>query len=154
MRRIMIRYPAYKVAAAHVAPVFLDTARSVEKACSVIEEAADHGARLIAFGEAFLPGLPVWAALGTNLREWFRRVPSAPISALAFQREPIRHRYPVGRSFAAPSGDVHRRGAGLPGSGTWTGPFGPSVRPLYHSLPRECLAGPAPLLDLLAAAPV
>jgi hypothetical protein len=28
----MTRYPAYKVAAAHVAPVFLDTDRSVEKA--------------------------------------------------------------------------------------------------------------------------
>jgi hypothetical protein len=46
----MIHYPAYKVAVAHVAPVFLDTDRSVDKACSVIEEAADHGARLIALG--------------------------------------------------------------------------------------------------------
>jgi hypothetical protein len=45
----MIHYPAYKVAVAHVAPVFLDTDRSVEKACSVIEEAAGNGARLIAF---------------------------------------------------------------------------------------------------------
>ena len=42
----MIHYPAYKVAVAHVAPVFLDTDRSVEKACSVIEEAAGHGARM------------------------------------------------------------------------------------------------------------
>jgi aliphatic nitrilase len=64
----MIRYPAYKVAAAHVAPVFLDTDRSVEKACSVIEEAAGHGARLIAFPEAFLPGFPVWAALEAPIR--------------------------------------------------------------------------------------
>jgi aliphatic nitrilase len=38
----MILYPAYKVAAAHVAPVFLDTDRSIAKACSVIEEAAGH----------------------------------------------------------------------------------------------------------------
>jgi aliphatic nitrilase len=65
---IMIHYPAYKVAAAHVAPVFLDTDRSVDKACSVIEEAAGHGARLIAFPEAFLPGFPVWAALGAPIR--------------------------------------------------------------------------------------
>jgi aliphatic nitrilase len=41
----MIHYPAYKVAAAHVAPVFLDTDRSVDKACSVIDEAAGHGAK-------------------------------------------------------------------------------------------------------------
>jgi aliphatic nitrilase len=40
----MIHYPAYKVAAAHVAPVFLDTDRSAAKACSVIDEAAGHGA--------------------------------------------------------------------------------------------------------------
>jgi aliphatic nitrilase len=64
----MIHYPAYKVAAAHVAPVFLDTDRSVAKACSVIEEAARHGARLIAFPEAFLPGFPVWPALEAPIR--------------------------------------------------------------------------------------
>jgi nitrilase len=64
----MIHYPAYKVAAAHVAPVFLDTDRSVDKACSVIEEAAGNGARLIAFPEAFLPGFPVWAALEAPIR--------------------------------------------------------------------------------------
>jgi aliphatic nitrilase len=57
-RRIMTQYPAYKVAAAHVAPVFLDTDQSVDKACSVIEEAASHGARLVAFPEVFLPGFP------------------------------------------------------------------------------------------------
>jgi aliphatic nitrilase len=72
----MIGYPAYKVAAAHVAPVFLDTDRSVEKACTVIEEAAWHGARLIAFPEAFLPGFPVWAALEAPIRthELFKRL--------------------------------------------------------------------------------
>jgi aliphatic nitrilase len=64
----MIHYPAYKIAAAHVAPVFLDTERSVDKACSVIEEAAGHGTRLIAFPEAFLPGFPVWAALEAPIR--------------------------------------------------------------------------------------
>jgi aliphatic nitrilase len=64
----MTHYPAYKVAAAHFAPVFLDTDRSVEKACSAIEEAARHGARLIAFPEVFLSGFPVWAALEAPIR--------------------------------------------------------------------------------------
>ena len=64
----MIHYPAYKVAVAHVAPVFLDTERSVAKACSVIEEAAGHGARLIAFPETFLPGFPVWAGVAAPIR--------------------------------------------------------------------------------------
>jgi aliphatic nitrilase len=78
----MIQYPAYKVAAAHVAPVFLDTERSVEKACSVITEAADHGARLIAFPEAFLPGFPVWAALEAPIRthELFKRLAAAAVA--------------------------------------------------------------------------
>jgi nitrilase len=64
----MIQYPAYKVAAAHVAPVFLDADGSVDKACSVIEEAAGHGARLVAFPEVFLPGFPVWAGLDAPIR--------------------------------------------------------------------------------------
>ena len=77
----MIEYPAYKVAAAHVAPVFLDTERSVEKACSVIEEAARNGARLIAFPEAFLPGFPVWAALEAPIRthEFFKRLAASAV---------------------------------------------------------------------------
>jgi hypothetical protein len=41
--------------------VFLDTGRGVEKACSAIEEAAGHGARPIAFPEAF-----VWYKKGDN----------------------------------------------------------------------------------------
>jgi aliphatic nitrilase len=77
----MLHYPAYKVAAAHVAPVFLDTDRTVDKACSVIEEAAGHGARLIAFAEAFLPGYPVWAALEAPIRthELFKKLAAAAV---------------------------------------------------------------------------
>jgi aliphatic nitrilase len=77
----MIHYPAYRVAAAHVAPVFLDTDRSVEKACSVIAEAAGHGARLIAFPGAFLPGFPVWAGLEAPIRthELFKRLAASAI---------------------------------------------------------------------------
>jgi nitrilase len=78
----MIHYPAYKVAAAHVAPVFLDTDRSVEKACSVIEEAAGQGARLIAFPEVFLPGFPVWAALEAPIRthELFKKLAASAVA--------------------------------------------------------------------------
>jgi predicted amidohydrolase len=77
----MIRYPAYKVAAAHVAPAFLDTDRSVEKACSVIEEAAGHGARLVAFPEVFLPGFPVWAGVEAPIRthDLFKRLAASAV---------------------------------------------------------------------------
>ena len=50
------------VAAAHV-PVFLELGATIEKTCSVIAEAAGHGAQLIAFPETFIPAFPVWSAL-------------------------------------------------------------------------------------------
>lgn len=59
----MTKYPKIKVAAAHAAPVFLDAARSVGKACSLISEAAGAGAQLIAFPESFIPAFPMWAGL-------------------------------------------------------------------------------------------
>jgi len=78
----MIQYPAYRVAAAHVAPVFLDTDASLDKAASLIAEAARYGARLIAFPESFLPGFPVWAALAAPIRthDLFKRFAAAAVS--------------------------------------------------------------------------
>jgi aliphatic nitrilase len=78
----MIYYPAYKIAAAHVAPVLLDTDRSVEKACSVIEEAASAGASLIAFPEAFLPGFPVWTAVEAPIRthDLFKKLAASAVA--------------------------------------------------------------------------
>ena len=59
----MVTYPRFKVAAAHVAPVFLDLEGTVAKTCSLIEEAARNGAQLIAFPETYIPAFPVWCAL-------------------------------------------------------------------------------------------
>jgi nitrilase len=50
----------FKVAVIQHAPVFLNIEESLEKACALIEQAADQGANVIAFPETWLPGYPVW----------------------------------------------------------------------------------------------
>jgi aliphatic nitrilase len=60
-------HPKVKVAAAHVAPVYLDTERTVDKACSLIAEAARVGAQLIAFPETFIPAFPIWTAIAAPI---------------------------------------------------------------------------------------
>jgi nitrilase len=72
----MKSYPKFKVAAMHVSPVFLDTAKTVDKACSLIEEAASNGASLVAFPETYVPAFPLWSCLrapGQN-HEYFKRL--------------------------------------------------------------------------------
>ena len=61
-------YPKVKVAAAHVAPIYLDTERTVDRACSLIAEAARVGAQLIAFPETFIPAFPIWTAIAPPIR--------------------------------------------------------------------------------------
>jgi len=55
--------PCIKVAAAHVAPVFLELGATIEKTCSIISEAAGHSAQLVAFPETYIPAFPLWSAL-------------------------------------------------------------------------------------------
>lgn len=52
-----------KVAAAQVAPVFMDKEATVDKACRTIEEVGRAGARLVVFSETFVPGYPYWRGL-------------------------------------------------------------------------------------------
>ncbi|WP_034296437.1 carbon-nitrogen hydrolase family protein [Herbaspirillum sp. RV1423] len=68
--------PTVKVAAMHVAPVYMDSAATLQKALSLIGEAASNGAELIVFPESFIPGFPVWAALWAPIynHEWFKKM--------------------------------------------------------------------------------
>lgn len=79
----MFKTPSFKAAVAHAAPVYLDPAATVEKACALIAEAARNGARIIAFPESYLPGFPVWAALFRPIEthDLFARFAAASVRA-------------------------------------------------------------------------
>ncbi len=70
----MKTYPRFKAAACHAAPVYFDADATVDKACAWIEEAANNGAELIAFPEAFIASFPVWSGVWApvDVHDFFR----------------------------------------------------------------------------------
>ncbi len=48
------------VGLAQIAPVWLDRARTLDKVITYVQQAAEQGCDLVAFGEALLPGYPFW----------------------------------------------------------------------------------------------
>jgi nitrilase len=66
------------VAIAQIAPVWLDRGQTLDKMLAWATRAADQGARLVAFGEALVPGYPWWVERTDGARfddakqkEWF-----------------------------------------------------------------------------------
>ncbi len=53
---------------AQIAPCWLNRARTLEKVTSWVENAADAGCALVAFGEALVPGYPFWVELTDGAR--------------------------------------------------------------------------------------
>lgn len=59
----MKEYAKFKAAAVQAAPVYLDAEATTEKACKLIAEASNNGAKIIGFPEGFISGYPWWVWL-------------------------------------------------------------------------------------------
>lgn len=58
------------VAVIQARPAYYDLAATMEKTIALVEEAAGQGARLVALGETWLPGYPVWLDVCPNMGLW------------------------------------------------------------------------------------
>jgi predicted amidohydrolase len=49
-----------RVAVVQASPIYMDREATINKGVALIQEAADHGAQVIAFPETWVPGYPLW----------------------------------------------------------------------------------------------
>ena len=77
----MLNLPRFKAAAVQAAPAFLDPVATVDKAASLIREAAANGAALVAFPEVFVAGYPYWSWIVDPVAgsAWFEKLVRASI---------------------------------------------------------------------------
>lgn len=64
-------YDRFKIAAIQAAPCYLDVQASLDKACALIEQAAQTGAVVAGFSETWLPGYPFFLFSAMN-DDWWR----------------------------------------------------------------------------------
>ena len=57
-----------KVGIAQIAPVWLNRDQTIAKVVSYVNQAAEEGCHLVAFGEALVPGYPFWISLTDGAR--------------------------------------------------------------------------------------
>ena len=71
-----MEFSKFKAAAVQTAPVFLNVDKTIDKAISIIAEAAANGAQLVAFPEVFVSGYPYWNWIMTPVQgsKWYEQL--------------------------------------------------------------------------------
>ncbi len=71
-----MEFPKFKAATVQTSPVFLDVDKTIDKAVSIIKEAASNGAELVAFPEVFVAGYPYWNWIMTPVQGsvWYEKL--------------------------------------------------------------------------------
>lgn len=66
----------FKAATVQTSPVFLNVEKTIDKAISLIKEASENGAKLIAFPEVFVAGYPYWNWVMTPVQgsKWYEEL--------------------------------------------------------------------------------
>lgn len=66
----------FKAATVQTFPVFLNVEKTIDKAISFVKEAANNGAKLIAFPEVFVAGYPYWNWIMTPVQgsKWYEEL--------------------------------------------------------------------------------
>lgn len=81
-----------RIAACHVAPVFLSARETTDKAIKYIRQAAENAANVVVFPEAFIPAFPVWSALRppTENHDLFERMAKESVYADGEEMQALR----------------------------------------------------------------
>ncbi|KAL4925308.1 carbon-nitrogen hydrolase family protein [Aspergillus undulatus] len=81
-----------RIAACHVAPVFLSARKTTDKAIRLIHEAAKNNAQVVVFPETYISAFPIWSALRppTENHDLFQRMVAESIYADGEEIDAIR----------------------------------------------------------------
>lgn len=71
-----MKFPKFKAAAVQTSPVYFNVDATVSKVCAIIREAAENGAKLIAFPEVFISAYPYWNWIMNPVEgsKWFKKL--------------------------------------------------------------------------------
>ncbi len=73
--QMMEEYKKFKVASVQASPVLpMNTKATIDKTCTLIEEAGKNGAQLVVFPETFVPMYPNWSIDLQNPTEWAKNL--------------------------------------------------------------------------------